>query len=183
MDKYKELSEMSKEESLNYLTNLVQKQDCQDFLNDVTIRCILADFEQNIFRLAIRNYGNTDNVHIWTFYNAEGGIYNGLSAAIEKRYQQYGVRFEYEDSPIEFQIGKIQDRKPPEGKEETNAQKILNWRNSLPDKTGYKVQDLLKGTGLTNKQFQKAKSKNPLLANILKADKTDKKGYYCKTAM
>ena len=45
------------------------------------------------------------------------------------------------------------------------------------------MQDLLKGTGLTNKQFQKAKSKNPLLANILKADKTDKKGYYCKTAM
>ena len=183
MDKYKELSKMSKKESLEYLTNLVQKQECQEFLNDVMIRCILADFEQNIFRLAIRNYGNEDNVHIWTFYNIDGGIYDALSTAIENRYRQYGVTFEYEDAPIEFQISKLQDRKPPDGKEETNAQRIVNWRNSLPDKTGYKVQDLLKGTGLTNKQFQKAKSKNPLLANILKADKTDKKGYYCKTAM
>ena len=75
MDKYKELSKMSKKKSLEYLTNLVQKQECQEFLNDVMIRCILADFEQNIFRLAIRNYGNEDNVHIWAFYNIDGGIY------------------------------------------------------------------------------------------------------------
>ena len=183
MDKYRELSEMSKHESLEYLTNLVQKQECQEFLNDMMIRCMLADFEQNIFRLAIRNYDNINNIHIWTFYNAENEIYTELSQAIEKRYKQYGVEFEYEDTPIEFQIEKIQDKKPPEGKEETNAQKIVNWRNSLPDKTEYKLQDLLKGTGLTNKQFQKAKSKNSLLANVLKADKTNKKGYYCKTAM
>ena len=174
---------MTKRESLEFLTNLVQKQESQKFLNDVMIRCMLSDFEQNIFRLAIRNYDNTDNVHIWTFYDAESEIYAALSQAIERRYKQYGVKFEYEDAPIEFQIEKIQDKKPPEGKEETNAQKIVNWRNSLPDKTGYKIQDLLKGTGLTDKQFQKAKSKNSLLAKVLKADKTSKKGYYCKTAM
>ena len=144
---------------------------------------MLADFEQNIFRLAIRNYGNMDNVQIWTLYNTDGGIYDALTRAIEERYSQYGVHFEYEDSPIELQISKIQDRKPPKGKEKTNAQKIVDWRNALPDGTEYEIKELLKGTGLTDKQFQKAKSKNQVLLSILNADKTDKKGHYCKKAV
>ena len=139
---------------------------------------MLADFEQNIFRLAIRNYGNTDNVHIWTFYSSDSCIYELLSNAIENRYKQYGVNFIYEDAPIEFQINKIKDRKPPEGKKMTNAQKIINWREQLSPGTEYKVQTLLKETGLNDKQFQKAKSNNEVLAKILESDKTDKKGYY-----
>lgn len=183
MDKYKELAEMPKKQSLKFLTELVQRQECQDFLKDVMIRSMLADFEQNIFRLAIRNYGNMDNVQVWTFYNMDGGIYDALSRAIEERYSQYGVNFEYEDTPIELQISKIQDRKPPKGKEKTNAQKIVDWRNALPDGTEYEIKELLKGTGLTDKQFQKAKSKNQVLLSILNADKTDKKGHYCKKAV
>lgn len=183
MDKYRELSEMPKKQSLKFLTELVQKQECQDFLKDVMVRSMLADFEQNIFRLAIRNYLNMDNVQIWTFYNADGGIYDALTRAIEERYSQYGVHFEYENSPIELQISKIQDRKPPKGKEKTNAQKIVDWRNALPDGTEYEIKELLKGTGLTDKQFQKAKSKNQVLLSILNADKTDKKGHYCKKAV
>lgn len=183
MDKYKELAEMPKKQSLKFLTELVQRQECQDFLKDVMIRSMLADFEQNIFRLAIRNYGNMDNVQIWTLYNTDGGIYDALTRAVEERYSKYGVHFEYEDSPIELQISKIQDRKPPKGKEKTNAQKIVDWRNALPDGTEYEIKELLKGTGLTDKQFQKAKSKNQVLLSILNADKTDKKGHYCKKAV
>ena len=178
MDKYKELSEMSKQESLEYLTNMVQKQECQDFLNDVMVRCILADFEQNIFRLAIRNYDNTDDVHIWTFYNTDNCAYEALSTAIESRYEQYGVNFIYEDAPIEFQINKIKDRKPPEGKQKTTEPHIIEWREQLPPGTEYKVQTLLNETGLNDKQFQKAKSNNEVLAKILESDKTDRKGYY-----
>lgn len=183
MDKYRELAEMPKKQSLKFLTELVQRQECQDFLKDVMIRSMLADFEQNIFRLAIRNYGNMDNVQVWTFYNTDGGIYDALSRTIEERYNQYGVHFEYEDTPIELQISKIQDRKPPKGKEKTNAQKIVDWRNALPDGTDYRIQDLLNGTGLSNKQFQKAKSKNLTLSEIFNTDKTDKKGSYRKRAI
>lgn len=179
-DKYRELAKMTKKESLKFLTELVQKQECQDFLIDIMVRCMLADFEQNIFRLAIRNYGNTDDVQIWTFYNADGEIYNILSNAIESRYKKYGVQFEYEDAPIELKINKIQDRKPLKGKEKTNAQKAIDWRNSLPNGTEYRIKELLEGTGLTNKQFQKAKDKNSILSDIFNGDKTDKKGCYCK---
>ena len=139
---------------------------------------MLADFEQNIFRLAIRNYKNKENVHIWTFYNADDYLYSELSAMIEERYKPYGTVFEYEDTPEELKVEKIKNRKPPEGKKMTNAQKIISWREQLPPGTEYKVQTLLKETGLNDKQFQKAKSNNEVLAKILESDKTDKKGYY-----
>ena len=64
----------------------------------------------------------------------------------------------------------------------TNAQKIIAWREKLSSGTEYKIQTMLKETGLNDKQFQKAKSGNKILANILEADKTDKKGYYTVNA-
>ena len=60
----------------------------------------------------------------------------------------------------------------------TNAQKIIGWREQLPKGTEYKIQTLLKETGLTDKQLQKAKSNNEILAKILESDKTSRKGYY-----
>lgn len=44
--------------------------------------------------------------------------------------------------------------------------------------TEHKIQTLLKETGLTDKQLQKAKSNNEMLAKILESDKTNRKGYY-----
>ena len=178
MEKYKELSEMSKEESLEYLTNLVQKQECQEFLNDVMIRCMLADFEQNIFRLAIRNYGNTDNVHIWTFYNSDSCVYELLSDAIENRYKQDGVNFVYEDAPMEFQVSKIKDRKPPEGKQMTNAQKIIEWCEKQTKGTIFKISTLLSDTGLSNNSFKETRKSNAVIKKMFDEMKTDKQGYY-----
>lgn len=178
MNKYRELSKMSKRESLEYLTDLVQKQECQNFLNDVMIRSILADFEQNIFRLAIRNYGNEDNVHIWTFYNIDGGIYDALSRAIENRYKQYGVVFEYEDTPIEFQISKIQDRKPPKGKKMTNAQKIISWCEKQDHGTIFKIGTLLADTGISNNSFKETRKSNTIIKKMFDEMKTERQGYY-----
>ena len=117
-------------------------------------------------------------MHIWTFYNAEDNLYSELSAMLEDRYKPYGALFEYEDTPEELKIEKVKDRKPPKGKKMTNAQKVIAWREGLQPGTEYKVQTLLKATGLNDKQLQKAKSNNEVLAKILESDKTDKKGYY-----
>ena len=38
------------------------------------------------------------SAYIWAFYNIDGGIYDALSTAIENRYKQYGVTFEYEET-------------------------------------------------------------------------------------
>ena len=97
---------------------------------------------------------------------------------IENRYSPYGVKFGYGDAPEEIQLEKIKNRKPPEGKKMTNAQKIIAWREKLSSGTEYKIQTMLKETGLNNKQFQKAKSDNEILFKLLEADKSDKKGYY-----
>ena len=178
MDKYRELSEMPKKQSLKFLTELVQKQECQDFLKDVMVRSMLADFEQNIFRLAIRNYLNMDNVQIWTFYNADGGIYDALTRAIEERYSQYGVHFEYENSPIELQISKIQDRKPPKGKKMTNAQKIISWCEKQEHGTIFKIKTLLSDIGISNDSFKETRKSNSTIKKMFNEMKTDKQGYY-----
>lgn len=180
MEVYKELTTLTEEESLKFFDSLSKNhnKEYEYIITQTMLRCMLADFEQNIFRLAIRNYENTENIHIWTFYNTDDYLYNELSAMIEDRYKPYGALFEYEDTPEELKIEKIKNRKPPEGKKMTNAQKIISWREQLPPGTEYKVQTLLKETGLNDKQFQKAKSNNEVLAKILESDKTDKKGYY-----
>ena len=180
MEEYHMLSEMGEDESLDFFTLLSKNhnKEYEYIINKIMLKCMLADFEQNIFRLAIRNYESTDNVHIWTFYNTDDYLYSELSAMIEDRYKPYGALFEYEDTPEELKIEKVKDRKPPNGKKMTNAQKIIKWREQLTKGTEYKIQTLLKETGLTDKQLQKAKSNNEVLAKILESDKTDRKGYY-----
>lgn len=180
METYNKLMEMTEDESLTFFDSLGKNhnKEYEGVITSIMLRCMLADFEQNIFRLAIRNYDNLDNVHIWTFYNTDDDLYNNLSSMIEERYKCYGVDFEYEDTPEEIKIEKVKNRKPPQGKKMTNAQKIISWREQLEVGTEYKVQTLLKETGLNDKQFQKAKSNNEMIAKIFESDKTDKKGYY-----
>lgn len=179
MQIYRGLRDMTEDESKNFFKSISSNSSqYQEILDSIMVRCMLADFEQNIFRLAIRNYGNMENVHIWTFYKNDLDVYSALSSMIEDRYKPYGAVFEYEDTPEELRLEKVKDRKPPEGKKMTNAQKIIKWREQLPIGTNYEIKELLKETGLTNKQFQKAKSNNDVLAKIFELDKTDRKGHY-----
>lgn len=180
MQVYKNLMKMTEEESLKFFDAITKNHNAEyePIITQIMLRCMLADFEQNIFRLAIRNFKNTEMVHIWTFYKSDVDVYAQLSRMIEERYKPQGVQFEYEDTPEELKIEKIKERKPPKGKRMTNAQKIISWREKLPVGTEYKIQTLLKETGLTDRQLQKAKSNNNALAKLLESDKTAKKGYY-----
>jgi hypothetical protein len=139
---------------------------------------MLVDFEQNIFRLAIRNYDNTNVVHVWTFYNADDSLYSDLSARIEERYKPYGVVFEYENTPEEFQIEKVKDRKPPNGKKMTNAQKVIAWCEKQEHGTIFKISTLLSDTGLSNDSFKETRKSNPIIKKMFEEMKTDKQGYY-----
>lgn len=89
MQVYRELMEMTEEESLIFFDSLGKNHNkkYETIITSIMLRCMLADFEQNIFRLAIRNYGNTENVHIWTFYNTDDDLYRELSSMIENRYK------------------------------------------------------------------------------------------------
>lgn len=180
MEVYKSLAEMTEQESMEFFDSVGKNHNkkYQAIITQIMLYSMLADFEQNIFRLAIRNYENIDKVQIWTFYNIDDDLYSALSQLIEDRYSPYGTVFEYEDTPFELKVEKIKERKPPDGKKMTNAQKVISWRDTLAVGTEYKIKDLLSNTGLTDKQLQKAKSNNKALALLLDSDKTDRKGYY-----
>jgi hypothetical protein len=182
MEEWRKLMDLPEKESLQFFDSLSKNnnKEYENIITQVMLGCMLVDFEQNIFRLAIRNYKNKDTVYVWTFYNKDNSLYKDLSVEIEERYRPYGALFEYEDTPAEFQIEKVKNRKPPKGKKMTYAQKIIAWREAQPQGSEYKIERLLRETKLTNKQLQKAKDKNKVLAKILESDKTEKKGYYIK---
>ena len=180
MDAYENLMTLTEEESLNFFDSLSKNhnKEYQDIITQTMLRCMLADFEQNIFRLAIRNYSNTENVYIWTFYNADDSLYGKLSEMIEERYERYGVVFEYEDTPEQLLIEKVKDRKPPNGKKMTNAQKIIDWCEQQERGTVFKLSTLLSNTGLSNDSFKETKKSNSVVKNMFVEMKTDKQGYY-----
>ena len=180
METYRQLMDMSEEESLDFFSALSKNhnKEYESIITSVMLRCMLADFEQNIFRLAIRNYSNTENVHIWTFYNSNDSLYSELSSMIEKRYKPYGTIFEYEDTPEELQIEKIKDRKPPEGKKMTNAQKIIEWCDKQESGKVFKLNELLQDTGMNNDSFKSTRKDNQTIKKLFDDMKTDKRGYY-----
>ena len=177
---YRQLMDMSEEESLDFFSALSKNhnKEYESIITSVMLRCMLADFEQNIFRLAIRNYSNTETVHIWTFYNSNDSLYSELSSMIEERYKPYGTIFEYEDTPEELLIEKIRDRKPPEGKKMTNAQKIIEWCDKQESGKVFKLNELLQDTGMNNDSFKNTRKDNQTIKKLFDDMKTDKRGYY-----
>ena len=180
METYRQLMDMSEEESLDFFSALSKNhnKEYESIITSVMLRCMLADFEQNIFRLAIRNYSNTETVHIWTFYNSNDSLYSELSSMIEERYKPYGTIFEYEDTPEELLIEKIRDRKPPEGKKMTNAQKIIEWCDKQESGKVFKLNELLQDTGMNNDSFKSTRKDNQTIKKLFDDMKTDKRGYY-----
>ncbi len=180
METYRQLMDMSEEESLDFFSALSKNhnKEYESIITSVMLRCMLADFEQNIFRLAIRNYSNTETVHIWTFYNSNDSLYSELYSMIEERYKPYGTIFEYEDTPEELQIEKIKDRKPPEGKKMTNAQKIIEWCDKQESGKVFKLNELLQDTGMNNDSFKSTRKDNQTIKRLFDDMKTDKRGYY-----
>ena len=77
-------------------------------------------------------------------------------------------------------VKRIMDRKPPQGKTMSNAQKIIKWRETLPDDTIYGVKEILDNTGLTYQQFLQANT-GKILSKLLNLEKlSNRKGYYKK---
>ena len=97
---------------------------------------------------------------------------------IEERYKPDGAVFEYEDTPEELKVEKIKNRKPPEGKKMTNAQKIISWCEQKERGTVFKVGELLADTGLSNDSFKETRKSNIVINKMFSDMKTEKQGYY-----
>lgn len=180
MNVYQSLSKMTEQESMDFFDSVSKNHNkqYQHIITQIMLRSILADFEQNIFRLAIRNYENTDKVQIWTFYNTDDALYNELALLIEDRYKLYGANFEYEDTPFELKVERIKERKPPGDKKMTNAQKIINWCELQKSGKIFKLNELLHETGLNNSSFKDTKKSNKTVKLLFEQMETEKRGYY-----
>lgn len=176
-EEYQKVKTMTINESIVYFNEIFSDNEV---LDDIMYHSILADFEQNIFRLAIRNLDNRESVHVWAFYNNNdnGNQFFPLSIMMQLRYAPLGARFETEIAPQAVKFNEIVSRKPPNGKRKTNAQKILEWWKQQPTGKEFEIKELLLEIGLNNKQFQKVKEKNNTILKLFTNNMTDKRGHY-----
>lgn len=177
---YNSLAGMTESESIEFFKNInaYSNNPYEAVMMQTMLRSMLADFEQNVFRLAVRRYENTKKIHVWTFYNNDDKVYGNLSEAIEERYSDKGVVFEYEDAPQKLKVEKVKNRKPPEGKKMTNAQKIIEWCEKKEQGYVFKTKELLNDIGLSNDALKEAKKSNKTVKELFKSMQTDRKGYY-----
>lgn len=116
-----------------------------DFVNqcmqEIMISKISTDFEQNIFRTKLRQFGNNDFVRIEVICSKR---YEKVLTDTLKRYEII-----YEIDEEEFHTIK----RPREG---SHADKIWNYLDSLASGMAFTTKDIYAATGLTKKQFEKA---------------------------
>lgn len=146
-------------------------------MREMLINSIVADFEQNIFRMSIRNIDNQASNIAYLFMNYETETYNEIAKCIEERFKGI-ANIEYIDTPINIAINKLKKRKSAKG--ETNTQKVIAWIENLDDGEMFRTSDLLKETELSSKQLDKVKEHNESIRSLFLSMKTERKGWYVK---
>ena len=187
-DYYKDAISMTPERSIDFFDSILKtnsdkgrskeafvKYDMEQML----INSVIADFEQNIFRMSIRNIDNSAHNVAYLFINYESDTYGKVAKCIEERFKGIAT-VEYLGTPDTIALDKLKNRNSVKG--ETNTQKVISWIENLKVGEMFRTSDLLKGTKLTSKQLDKVKEHNECIRNSFLSMKTDKKGYYIKRA-
>lgn len=140
---------------------------------------LLADIEQNIFRTAIRTYNDNQPIVCTLVFNIKQ--HTELINQMRKRFETHGAKVIIHSKPQSLKLKAAQRRKPPKGKEQTNAQKILAYLDGLKKDTTFKVSDILDATGMNRKQYERTIEKNKILHEMMQAIALpDKRGFYRK---
>ncbi len=172
-----ELKQMDEEESRRYIEDAIAMKMglyVDNELNELMYRSILADFEQNIFRVKIRDFRNTDHVEVFAYWDSN--MFDRLNELIKERYEPLGVKFKCLGVPAEIKKIKVETRQSKNG-EKTIPQRILTWIDKQPTGNEFRVAKILSELDITDKQFQKAK-KNQVIADLFKNMSTGQKGIY-----
>ena len=176
---YAKLANMPQNKSIKFFEDLnTGASKYKDAIADIMIHSLLSDFEQNIFRIAIRKPDNEEKVTVWTFYNNGSEIYKRLSNSIEQRYKRFGATFIYEGKPMEWAIEKAQGRKAPNGRGRTNAQIFIDWYMQQSSGRKIKMQDIISETGLKKSSIDELRKSSPSVKQILQRMKTAERGWY-----
>ena len=136
---------------------------------ETMMKSLLVDFEQNIFRSAIRNRTGTP-VKILLFCDCR--TFSSFILRMRGRYTPLGATIIETKHPI-FSAVKAQNRN-----KDTNTKKILYWISAHDDGYIFKTKELYQDTGLDNKKVSKVREKNSGIDNMFHQMETGKKGYY-----
>ncbi|MCL1806770.1 MAG: hypothetical protein FWG31_03605 [Oscillospiraceae bacterium] len=172
------LKHLGEEKSRQYIADFTKQIKGlfeSEELNEIMFKSILVDFEQNIFRTAIRDYRNTKKVELHTYWNCD--VFSKLNRLIRKRYEPYGVEIQYMGVPQAVAQAKVKNRKPKNG-EQTVPQKILEWRDQQEKGKVFKLSEMLNELNIDNNAFKGAVRTNQTIRNIFSTSRTDKQGYY-----
>lgn len=156
-EKLAELRELSLADGKAWLDRFVRESP---ELQDVQNRILLSDVEQNLFRGTIRNLLCREPYHYYIFCSRDK--YEALFQMVAERYPDATVS--WTDDMLPFRLNKIRRRR---GKDQSHAQKILIYIDSLPSRTEFTKEDICKQTGLNDRQFNKAKENSPAIADLL----------------
>lgn len=152
----------------------IDKLLVDDVIRDMVNQECCSDTIQNIYRIAVRDIDNVQDVDVYLFFDVR---YFGLvEADLQDTFGKYGASIVNEKIP-ELTIRKIRSRKT--GGEKSVAQKIIDRIICVSDGEVVTTRQICADLGITTKQFQKAKDNNNGLKQMLKA-MTIGKGKYRK---
>lgn len=123
----------------------------------IIFRFLIADIEQNLFRMKIRRNDCRDEVCYYLFIKTK--VYRKLIVGLEDRFvKKHGAKIIEVGSPVQFQIDKM--LRSAEGYGYKN---LLNWMKNNEERPGrvFSTKDILEETGLNQQQFTDAKRNHP----------------------
>lgn len=144
-------------------------------MQDMLLGAVIADFEQNIFRLSMRVISNTKHNDVYFLLNYDNKLYSTLCNEIQKKFCNAEIR--YEETPLNILRSKIMNRYSKSG--ETHEQKIIKYIDGLERGCEFNTQTLCKETGLTIRQIESTK-KSKVVKNLLESMRI-RRGMYKKS--
>lgn len=179
---------MSKEKSRDFFSHIIKlKNDVGEasaviakyWMDEILINSVVADFEQNLFRISVGKMDEERYNTVSLFTNYTNELYARICEKIEERFKGI-AEVKYLDTPDSIKVEQLNKRKSKSG--ETHLQKILRFLDSKEAGEVFDIKELCENTKLTQKQLQKVKDNNPSIKNIFNKMKTDKKGWYAKVS-
>lgn len=163
----------------NTLANVDTKDRCvkvigskfADKIKQTMYYSILTDIEQNLFRSKIRNADCDDSIHYTIAFNTIE--FDPLIEMMRERYK--GAKIVITGTPTLFLKEQIKSRAT---KDESRAQRIIDWIYEQPKGREFKITEMLNELGLSQQQFNDTKKHNNSLSIIFKSMAMKKRGYY-----
>ena len=166
--------------------------DAREHANQIMLRSILTDLEQNIFRGCIRNVDN-DRQQTYTVIYAckpkvdkDGIEHNDLAALtqmIRDRYEPMGATVNVLDTPSIFDKLKTEERQTSDG-HKTAAQKLTEYLDAMEQRPNepFKTSDILQNCDISRDQFKDALRKNQHIKKRLDSIRTETRGWFMFSA-